>query len=192
MKNLAHLAVIALLAGGMCGCNKTEVQDFTPSKIANSHKSLSGEPDGNSITLASTRAFERMNLLSVLYEGQPATINYKLASGVAVYNKLNEIFVCKSANGQVVPSNIVPVITGVINDENTYEWAERGITFNPGYSPRQFRNRTEIENASRGVHPEISLSYTGIVYRGRIINTNKQSEIQKPALRSSNAVIKTE
>ena len=65
-----------------------------------------------------------------------------------------------------LPNNqpFISVIDAIPGDGMNPVWEEVQITFNSGFTPRQFFSDDEVLKAAKGINPEITLTMTGEVY----------------------------
>ncbi len=107
------------------------------------------------------------------YDSTLLTINFKeLPSGgeentLANNKSINTIWM--SDPGLPGGKPFISVLDAIQGDGFNPLWREIQITFNAGFTPRQFFSDTEILTAAAGDHPEITLAVTNEVYRCSVV-----------------------
>ncbi len=98
------------------------------------------------------------------YDGKIFTIQFVefTASESTLLNNpgLNFIYQCP---------NFISVIDAIPTDGMNPIWEEVDISFNPGFTPHQFVKDDDVLAAASGSNPEITLTFTGEVYKCPII-----------------------
>jgi len=153
---MKHSAVIAslLLASGVAACVST-TGPSNQNAVFNAHSGLNGS------------ASERQ----VYYDHEFFTVNMMELSDAAAaklaHNPgLNEIYAYADLEDPQPFNSIIDAIPG---DGMNPLWERQQIVFNPGFTPRQFFSDDEVEAASEGANPEITLVDTHELYRCSVV-----------------------
>jgi hypothetical protein len=175
MKNITQIALAFLLLAFASGCSKTELNEISPSQTSRGAT--------RQVTSVPIVPPVKLNSLSVFRNSELVTISYVVITNPVVNTPLlHEFFAYAIDPGNPQANRMTPVIDGIENSGNTL-WAVKKIRFNAGFAPRQFSSRVEIDRASRGIHPEISIEPNGILYQGNVITAGMQLNGSKPAQR---------
>lgn len=67
----------------------------------------------------------------------------------------------------------IPALDAIQGDGFNPLWIEVEITFNPGFTPRQFYSDNQVLAAASGTNPEITLTQTSEVYRCAVLGPKK-------------------
>ncbi len=62
------------------------------------------------------------------------------------------------------PGTFLPIVENYVTNDQDGFWQVVQITFNAGFTPRQLYSYADIEAASQGANPEITLTLTPAVY----------------------------
>ena len=110
--------------------------------------------------------------MPAFHDGELFTVNMKELSEKASDSiisrnpSLNEIYATNDLDDE---QDFFPVIDAVQGDGFNPLWRQILISFNPGFTPRQFTSEEEIEAAAAAANPEITLVETDEVYRCSIV-----------------------
>lgn len=117
------------------------------------------------------------------YDGQLFTINFKQMPTPAELallredHQINTIYMCDACAGQTVGGDangdFVSVLDAIQGDGFNPLWQEAQISFNQGFTPRQFTSDNDILAAAGGPNPEITISFTDEVYRCSVVGPKK-------------------
>jgi hypothetical protein len=108
------------------------------------------------------------------YDGNLFTVNMKempdMASDSTIGKNpsLNEIYAYADLDEE---QPFVPVIDAIQGEGFNPLWRQILITFNTGFTPRQFTSEDEIDAAAAGPNPEITLVETDEVYRCSVVGS---------------------
>jgi len=70
----------------------------------------------------------------------------------------------------------IEVLDAIQGDGFNPLWQEVEITFNQGFTPRQFYSDNQILAAAGGAHPEITLTKTNELYRCSVVGPKNAAE----------------
>jgi hypothetical protein len=108
------------------------------------------------------------------YDGNLFTVNMKempdMASDSTIGKNpsLNEIYAYADLDEE---QPFVPVIDAIQGEGFNPLWRQILITFNTGFTPRQFTSEDEIDAAAAGPNPEITLVEADEVYRCSVVGS---------------------
>jgi hypothetical protein len=109
------------------------------------------------------------------YDGQLFTINFKQQPTPAELSlmrhnhSINTIYMCDSCAGQINGGDFTSVLDAIQGDGFNPLWQEAQITFNPGFTPKQFTSDNDILAAASGPNPAITITFTDEVYRCSVV-----------------------
>jgi hypothetical protein len=109
--------------------------------------------------------------MPALYDGQQFTVNMmELPNSEALVANMsvNEIYTTKDLDEE---QDFLPVLDAIQGDGFNPLWEQFRIVFNAGFTPRQFMSDTEVNDATLGPNPEITLVDTHEVYRCSVVGT---------------------
>ncbi|HLP22370.1 MAG TPA: hypothetical protein VK174_18775 [Chitinophagales bacterium] len=171
MKNVTHTLMLILVISIFASCNKTELDNLTPTNKNGEHRlATAGDlPNSNFQPVSS------LGSTKLYYQHQQYTVMLKNVTDVDAVNPaptgLDQLFVYDASTAaralKPIARQMAPAGSSVLQSVI--------IHFNAGIAPQQFYSSSEVFAAARGIRPSITLEPTTNYVQLKAFNSPQQT-----------------
>ncbi len=179
MKTIIHFLFAAAIIGGITSCSKTEISNLTPVAEKNTvlykPEVLKDNAQHTPVGLQIIQVYYNWHAFNFFIQ---KTIDEPVVFRTPEKREPMELYTYNTAQvEQSTGESLMPISSSIEDAGQTILLREIQITFNPGFTPRQFYSREDIYQATTGPRPEIGLETTGSVYEARLANFGPHSTV---------------
>lgn len=171
MKTITHILMLLLVVSTFASCNKTELDDLSPTNKNGEHRlATAGDlPNSNFQPVSS------LGSAKLYYQYQQYTMMLKNIADIDAVNpaptSLDQLFVYDASTAartlKPIARQLAPAGNSVLQSVI--------IHFNTGVTPQQFYSSSEVFAAARGIRPSITLEPTDNYLQLKAFNSPLQT-----------------